>query len=307
MKDLTILLENRPGALAEMGEALGRAGVSIEGGGAFLVDGVGIAHFLFEDGPAAREALEARGIRVLEEREVLVQRLSQEEPGQLGKLTRRMAEAGVNIETLYSDHNHQMILAVSDFASGRAISEVWEQERLSSERRAPALLAKMAAKHHSYAVQIDWTGNDGKGTKTYRSYRRDYTIASPGKAAIQGSSDPAFRGDPTRFNPEELLVASLSSCHMLWYLHLCSTNGVTVLDYQDHASGVMAESTDGSGAFTGVRLSPRVTISDAPDEEKALSLHHEAHNLCFIARSVNFPVDIAPTILIDQNSNRAAS
>ena len=114
MKDLTIALENRPGALAEMGDALGRAGVSIEGGGAFVVNGSGVGHFLFEDGAAPREALERAGIRVLEEREVLVQRLHQAEPGQLGKLTRRMAEAGVNIETLYSDHEHRLILTVDD-------------------------------------------------------------------------------------------------------------------------------------------------------------------------------------------------
>ncbi len=129
MKDLAIALENRPGALAEMGEALGRAGVSIEGGGAWVVDGRGIAHFLFEDGAAARAALEAAGIRVLGEREVLVQRLKQDVPGQLGALCRRMGEAGVNIEVLYSDHNHQLILVVDDPAKGRAVSEAWMRER----------------------------------------------------------------------------------------------------------------------------------------------------------------------------------
>jgi hypothetical protein len=128
MKDLTIALENRPGALAEMGEALGRGGVSIEGGGAFVYNGNGIAHFLFTDAAAARRALEAAGIRVLEERDVLVQRLNQAEPGQLGKITRRMAEAGVNIEVLYSDHNHQLILVVDDPVRGRAVSEEWMRE-----------------------------------------------------------------------------------------------------------------------------------------------------------------------------------
>jgi len=128
MKDLTIALENRPGALAEMGEALGRAGVSIEGGGAFVVNGQGIGHFLFEDGTAARVALQTAGILVLQEREVLIQRLNQAEPGQLGKISRRMAEAGVNIEILYSDHNHQLILVVDDIAKGRAVSEQWIQE-----------------------------------------------------------------------------------------------------------------------------------------------------------------------------------
>lgn len=133
MKDLTIALDNRPGALAEMGDALGRAGVSIEGGGAFVVGGQGVAHFLFHDGAAARNALEAAGIIVLDEREVLVQRLNQAQPGQLGKITRRMAEAGVNIEVLYSDHDHQLILIVDDLEKGRAVSESWKRDILSVE------------------------------------------------------------------------------------------------------------------------------------------------------------------------------
>ena len=127
MKDLAIALENRPGALAEMGEALGRAGVSVEGGGAFVVDGSGIAHFLFADGEAAAGALEAAGIRVVAQRDVLVQRLNQSEPGQLGKIARRMAEAGVNIEVVYSDHDHQLILVVDDIERGRAVSEAWRR------------------------------------------------------------------------------------------------------------------------------------------------------------------------------------
>ena len=131
MKDLTIALDNRPGALAEMGDALGRAGVSIEGGGAFVVNGEGVAHFLFEDGAAARNALEAAGIIVLAESEVLVQRLNQTQPGQLGKITRRMAEANVNIEVLYSDHDHQLILVVDDLAKGREVSEAWTREQTS--------------------------------------------------------------------------------------------------------------------------------------------------------------------------------
>ena len=128
MQDVAIALDNRPGALADMGTVLGRAAVSIEGGGAFLVDGKGIAHFLFHDGAAARKALESAGIRVLEVRDVLVQRLNQNEPGQVGKLTRRMAEAGVNIEVLYSDHNNQLILVVDDIAKGRAVSQAWTLE-----------------------------------------------------------------------------------------------------------------------------------------------------------------------------------
>jgi hypothetical protein len=128
MKDLTIALENRPGALAGMGDALGRAGVSIEGGGAFVVNDQAVAHFLFEDGDAARKALEAAGIRVLAERDVLVQRLNQAQPGQLGKITRWMTEAGVNIEVLYSDHDHQLILVVDELEKGRAVSEAWARD-----------------------------------------------------------------------------------------------------------------------------------------------------------------------------------
>ena len=130
MQDLTIELANRPGALAEMGEALGRAGVSIEGGGACVVKGDGVAHFLFADGVAARSALEAVGIRVVAVRDVLIQRLSQTVPGQLGKLSRRMAEAGVNIEVLYSDHDHQLILVVDDLPRGREVAAAWMQECL---------------------------------------------------------------------------------------------------------------------------------------------------------------------------------
>lgn len=128
MMDVSMRLDDRPGALAEMGEALGRAGVSIEGGGAWVVDGAGAAHFLFVDGEAARRALEAAGIEVLAVREVVVQRLQQGVPGQLGMLTRRMAEAGVNIEVLYSDHDHQLILVVDDIKRGRQVSEAWSRE-----------------------------------------------------------------------------------------------------------------------------------------------------------------------------------
>lgn len=129
MKDLAIALNNRPGALAEMGEALGKAGVSVQGGGAFVVDGKGIGHFLFEDGGTARRALEAADIKVLSEREVVVQRLKQAVPGQLGELARRMGDAGVNIEVMYSDHNNQLILVVDQLEKARAVSKAWARER----------------------------------------------------------------------------------------------------------------------------------------------------------------------------------
>lgn len=134
MKDLAIVLDHHPGALAQMGEALGRAGISIEGGGAWVVEDRAVAHFLVQDGPAAREALETAGIRVLEERDVLVQKLNQDEPGQLGKIARKMAQTGVNIEVLYSDHNHQLILVVDDLVKGRAVSEAW---RTSERNQTP--------------------------------------------------------------------------------------------------------------------------------------------------------------------------
>lgn len=128
MKDLAILLDNRPGSLAAMGEALGSAGVSIEGGGAWVVNGRGFAHFLVADGTAARAALERAGITVLAERDVVVRRLRQDVPGQLGALTRRMADAGVNIEVLYSDHDHRLVLVVDDVARARVVADAWTAE-----------------------------------------------------------------------------------------------------------------------------------------------------------------------------------
>ena len=155
-------------------------------------------------------------------------------------------------------------------------------------------------KLHTYEVHMNWTGNVGEGTKTYRSYRRDHEIiGAGGKLVIPGSSDPAFRGDPTRYSPEELLVSTLSSCHMLWYLHLCSANGIVVLDYRDLALGEMAENADGSGQFTRVVLRPRIAIAADSDLEKARSLHEDAHRFCFIARSVNFPVRCEPEIIAE--------
>jgi len=157
-------------------------------------------------------------------------------------------------------------------------------------------------KQHTYKVEVNWTGNDGKGTKSYKDYRRDHIIVAEGKPQIVGSSDPSFRGDASRYNPEELLVASLSACHMLWYLHLCSVNQVTVVDYRDAASGVMEEREDGSGAFVKALLRPTVEISTGDDREKALALHREAHRYCFIANSVKFPVEIRPEIMEARDS-----
>lgn len=149
-------------------------------------------------------------------------------------------------------------------------------------------------KTHTYDLEILWTGNDGEGTQTYRSYRRDHEIRAAGRPVLATSSDPAFRGDTSRYNPEQLLVAALSSCHLLWYLHLCAVNHIVVHAYCDDAHGEMAENADGSGQFTRVVLRPRVKITGDP--EKARALHAEAHRYCFIARSVNFPVETEPLI-----------
>lgn len=149
---------------------------------------------------------------------------------------------------------------------------------------------------HEYKVQVAWSGNDGTGTRTYAEYRRDHTISTAGKPVLPGSSDPAFHGDAARYNPEELLVASISACHMLWYLHLCANAGVVVTGYQDDASGVMSMNPDGSGAFTEATLRPRVALSPESDPARAQALHEEAHHHCFIAASVNFPIHIEAEI-----------
>ena len=146
------------------------------------------------------------------------------------------------------------------------------------------------AKQHIYNVTVEWTGNEGTGTAGYDAYSRHHIVSADGKSSIGGSSDPSFRGDAARWNPEELLVASLSACHKLWYLHLCSDNGVVVLSYRDDAEGTMVEAKDMSGRFVDVCLRPRVVISSESPTEKALHLHSVAHKLCFIANSVNFPV-----------------
>jgi organic hydroperoxide reductase OsmC/OhrA len=152
------------------------------------------------------------------------------------------------------------------------------------------------ARQHSYTITVTWTGNTGTGTSGYRDYQRSHDLSAPGKPTIPGSSDPAFRGDSGGWSPEDLLVASLSACHKLWYLHLCAEAGVVVEAYVDEAVGVMEESVDGGGQFVRVTLRPSVSVAAGSDQEKAQSLHHAAHAKCFIARSVNFPVLCEPKI-----------
>lgn len=152
-------------------------------------------------------------------------------------------------------------------------------------------------KRHNYKIKIEWTGNKGVGTRDYSAYDRNHEINGVGKKeAIQGSSDPAFLGDRSRYNPEELLVSSLSSCHMLWYLHLCAVNNIVVTSYEDNATGVMEEDTNGGGRFAEVTLFPKVVINDKAQLEKANALHVEANKLCFIANSCNFSIKHQPTI-----------
>ncbi len=151
---------------------------------------------------------------------------------------------------------------------------------------------------HQYKATIKWTGNKGTGTDNYRNYERSHQIIIENKSEIFGSADPAFLGDKTKHNPEDLLVSSLSACHMLWYLHLCSEAGVIVSDYIDNATGIMVETSNGGGQFKEVTLNPIVTVTEQYMVDKANELHKKASELCFIASSVNFPVKHNPTAKI---------
>jgi organic hydroperoxide reductase OsmC/OhrA len=148
----------------------------------------------------------------------------------------------------------------------------------------------MSKREHRYEVRLVWTGNTGRGTADYRAYTRDHELSAGEAPPIEGSSDPSFRGDKARWNPEQLLVASLSACHKLWYLHLCADAGIVVTAYRDRATGTMLEDEDGAGQFVEVTLRPEVELDAGADHELAQRLHDEAARKCFIARSVNFPV-----------------
>ena len=150
-------------------------------------------------------------------------------------------------------------------------------------------------KSYDYEARITWTGNTGEGTRRYESYGRDHEISHPDKPPVPASADPDFRGDPHRYSPEDLLVASLSGCHMLWYLHLCAEAGIVVTAYEDRASGRMAVDGDG-GRFREAVLRPAVVVELGSDLEGAIHLHEEAHRSCFIANSVSFAVRCEPTV-----------
>jgi organic hydroperoxide reductase OsmC/OhrA len=156
----------------------------------------------------------------------------------------------------------------------------------------------MGDRTHQYEAKLVWTGGTAQAAP-FRKHDRSYDLQAPGKPAIPGSSDAVFRGNPSRWNPEDLLVASLSACHHLWYMGLCAAAGIVVLAYEDAADGtMMEEEASGAGQFVRVTLRPTVTLAPGSDGAKALALHHTAHEKCFIARSVNFPVEHVPIVEI---------
>ena len=157
----------------------------------------------------------------------------------------------------------------------------------------------MIEREHHYQVNVKWTGNKGNGTQSYKDYERNYEISEGEKPVILGSSDPAFLGDAKCWNPEDLLVAAASACHKLWYLHLCSEAGISVISYVDRAHGTMREGK--KGCFTDITLKPEITIRPGDDINRAQALHHRAHDLCFIANSLNFPITCQPVITHSQN------
>ncbi|MET4095153.1 OsmC family protein [Arthrobacter sp. UYCu712] len=163
----------------------------------------------------------------------------------------------------------------------------------------------MSFDEHRYALTVRWTGNLGEGTASYRGYSRDHDIEFPGLPVLRGSADPTFHGDRTRYNPEQLLLAALSQCHMLSFLHVAVKHGLLVTAYEDHAEGLMRTNRDGSGQFASVTLKPRVTAAapaygEPPGSGLLEQLHAEANRVCFIARSVNFPVLHEPTLVVER-------
>jgi organic hydroperoxide reductase OsmC/OhrA len=146
------------------------------------------------------------------------------------------------------------------------------------------------SKQHPYTSRVVWTGNRGEGTKTYRGYDRTWQIATPGKPIVECSNDPLLGGDPAKPNPEDLLLSALSSCHMLWYLHLASDAGIVIMSYEDNPVGIGETAPNGAGRFLSATLKPRIEVKTGADLARAKAIHHEVHRYCFIARSVNFPV-----------------
>jgi organic hydroperoxide reductase OsmC/OhrA len=187
---------------------------------------------------------------------------------------------------------------VENFCASAAVRVTGSGTSVPGGRPAPAgWHARAMEREHSYAAVVTWTGDRGSGTSGYRAYGREHVVTADGPPPLGGSADPAFRGDPSRWNPEQLLVVSLSQCHLLWYLHLCAVAGVVVTGYVDSPRGTMLDTGD-AGRFTEVVLRPRVTVTEAGMVERALALHADAHRACFIANSVNFPVRHEPTVVV---------
>lgn len=159
------------------------------------------------------------------------------------------------------------------------------------------MMGAMALNQHNYEINVNWTGNRGTGTSSYKSYGRDHTVAAEGLPALLGSADRTFHGDRDRWNPEQLLLSALAQCHMLSYLHVAVTHGVVITKYEDAACGTLVLNPDGSGQFESATLHPKVAVADPATLDLALSLHAEAAAKCFIARSVNFPVGHEPGVL----------
>lgn len=153
------------------------------------------------------------------------------------------------------------------------------------------------ANQHEYSARIVWTGNAGEGTRRYKGYARTWDIATPGKPIVHCSNDPLLGGDPTLPNPEDLMLATVSACHMLWYLHLASNAGIVIHSYTDDPVAIGETAPNGAGRFLGATLRPRIEVESGADLERAAALHHDVHQFCFIARSINFPVDYAPTFV----------
>jgi peroxiredoxin-like protein len=181
-------------------------------------------------------------------------------------------------------------------------SDVCGHDSVAIDDRRHKIAVEAVHKAHCYKVDVNWTGNRGQGTANYTSYERSHEISAVAKPIIPGSSDPAFRGDGSRYNPEELLVASLSTCHMLSYLHMCAVARIVVTNYADKAEGVIVITDDGGGHFTEVMLKPVVTVTKDSDTALAKDLHEKAHHLCFIANSVNFSVQVEPTIVVEKSA-----
>ena len=154
------------------------------------------------------------------------------------------------------------------------------------------------SKHHEYVSRLVWTGNRGSGTSAYRAYDRTWDLAVPGKPVVHCSNDPVLGGDPAKYNPEDLLLSALSSCHMLWYLHLCSDAGIAVMTYVDNPVGIGEMEASGKGRFLEATLRPEIEIAAGGDRKKAISIHNEIHDYCFIARSVNLPVKYEPMVTV---------